>query len=265
MTRALVAGISWEAIEQETAALVSHAADDGITMRVVGSTGIRMHCPQAAAAMDAVGRAPKDIDVVVRHADRGRLRDWLEARGWVVDRDVLVAMEGERFAFCHASTGMDLDVFVERLQFCHTIELGDRWEIERTTLPIEDLLLQKLQVHELKPSDAIDAAIVLATHDVGEGGDDLELIDGGYLAAVLARDWGFHRDASENLRQVGAAAGADGEAALPAGQAARVREGATRLLQTIDRAPKSMSWKMRARVGERMQWWDDVSEREDTY
>jgi hypothetical protein len=145
---------------------------------------------------------------VVRHGDRARLRAWLEARGWAVDRDMLVAMEGERFAFRHPETGLDLDVFVERLQFCHTIELESRWSRHRTTLPIEDLLLQKLQIHDPKPADAIDTAIVLATHDVGAGGDgiyDAERIDGEYVAAVLARDWGFHRDATANLERLASA------------------------------------------------------------
>ena len=45
----------------------------------------------------------------------------------------------------------------------------------------------------------------------------------------------------------------------------RVDEGAAALSEAIERARKSMSWRMRARVGERMQWWEDVNERVDTY
>ena len=250
-----------DTLRRETAALVAGAADDGITVRVVGSMGIAMHCAEASAAMDAADRRAKDIDVVVRQSDRTRLRKWLEAGGWVVDRDLLIAMEGERFAFRHPERGLDLDVFVERLAFCHTIELEDRWALHPTTLPIEDLLLQKLQIHELKPADAIDAAIVLATHDIetgGDGADDGERIDCEYLAAVLARDWGFHRDATANLGHVADAAAQDAALRPAAGRAAR-------LLDAIGAAKKSRGWRMRARVGERMQWWEDVSEREDTY
>jgi hypothetical protein len=247
-----------DTLRREAASLVAGAADGGITVRVVGSTGIAMHCAPAAAAMDAAERRAKDIDVVVRQSDRTRLREWLEAGGWVVDRDLLIAMEGERFAFRHPERDLDLDVFVERLAFCHTIELEDRWGRHPTTLPIEDLLLQKLQIHELKPADAIDAAIVLATHDVGTGDGDGELIDGEYVAAVLARDWGFHRDATANLGHVADAAAQDEQLRLAADRAAR-------LLDAIGAAKKSRGWRMRARVGERMQWWEDVSEREDTY
>jgi hypothetical protein len=253
---------SWPSIHTEASELVAAATEHGMTVRVVGSTGIRMHCAQAQAAMDDVERAAKDLDLVVRSGDRNGLRSLLEARGYVVDRDLLVAMEGQRYAFRHAGLELDLDVFVERLQFCHTIELDGRWERHATTIPIEDLLLQKLQVHELTDSDVIDAAVVLATHDVGPPGDR-ERIDRDYVAGVLAGDWGFHRDATANLDRVREAAGA--LVPLSAERVRRVAGAAGALREAIEQARKSMAWRVRARVGERMQWWEDVSERVDTY
>jgi len=241
-------------------ALVAGSTAAGLTVRLVGSTGIRLHCADASATMDSVERPAKDIDIVVRHGDRGALRAWLEQRGWVVDRDLLVAMEGERFAFHHPESGLDLDVFVDKLEFCHTIQLDGRWEHHATTLSIEDLLLQKLQVHDITEADVLDAAIVLATHDVEPAAGNDELIDCRYVAGLLARDWGFHRDATANLERVRQAA-----PVLPAERARRVETGATKLQEAIDDTQKSRGWRMRARVGERMQWWEDVSEREDTY
>jgi len=261
----LIAVASWDALQEQAVALVTGAAAEGLTVRVVGSTGIRLHCAAASATMDALERPAKDIDVVVRHGHRRRLRSWLEARGWIVDRDLLVAMEGGRFAFSHRDLGVCLDVFVEKLEFCHTIDLDGRWERHPTTIPIEDLLLQKLQVHDFKPSDALDAAIVLATHDVGTGGDHDEVIDCGYVAGLLARDWGFHHDATANLDRVRRAVAPGGEIGLDAAGARRVEEGAAKLADAIEQAKKTRAWKVRARMGERMQWWDDVNEREATY
>lgn len=254
-------GASWQDIQREAAALVASAAEIGATVRVVGSAGIRMHCSQASLIMDEIERPAKDLDLVVRSADRRRLRSMLEARGYEVDRDLLVAMEGQRYAFHHRESGVDLDVFVEKLEFCHTIELTGRWGLHDTTVPIEDLLLQKLQVHEPTHSDLIDSAVLMASHGVGTGG--AEEIDPGYVGSVLARDWGFHRDAVTNLQRVRDSAG--GDVALPGERVGRVRDTASQLFEAIDAAKKTMSWKMRARVGERVQWWEDVDEREDTY
>jgi hypothetical protein len=261
----LIAVSSWKVLQEQAGALVTGAAAEGLTVRVVGSTGIRLHCARASETMDAVERPAKDIDVVVRHADRGRLRSWLEARGWIVDRDLLVAMEGERFAFSQPDLGVCLDVFVEKLEFCHTIDLDGRWERHPTTIPIEDLLLQKLQVHDSKPSDVLDAAIVLATHDVATGGGHDEVIDCGYVAGLLARDWGFHHDATANLERVRRAVAPGGDTGLDPDRAQRVEKRAATLAGAIEQTRKTTAWKMRARVGERMQWWDDVNEREATY
>lgn len=252
---------SWPEIHREATDLVAAAAKAGATIRVVGSAGIRLHCPEVAAMMDEVERPAKDLDLVVRSGDRGKLRSMLEARGYQIDHDLLVAMEGQRFAYHHPEIGLDVDVFVEKLEFCHTIELAGRWDLHGTTIPIEDLLLQKLQVHELTECDLVDSAVLLATHPVGEGG--VEEIDSGYVATVLARDWGFHRDATVNLARVRQSAGR--EVRVSSERVKRIREATLLLSEALEASKKTMAWRMRARVGERVQWWEDVDERVDTY
>ena len=251
----------WAAVHEEAVALVAEAAARGQMLRLVGSTGIRLHCPPAAAALDRLGRPAKDIDLVCRHEDRRGLRRLLEDRGWQVDRDLLVAMEGRRYAFHHPGSGLELDVFVDRMEFCHTIELRDRLAGRELTVPVEDLLLQKLQIVRQTVTDRMDAAALLATHPVGEAGDPGdpgEAIDPAYVAGLLARDWGFHHTATANL-----AALRDSPAGN--GSAETVRGRVDALLGAIDAAPKSVRWRARARVGERMQWWQDVDEREAVY
>jgi hypothetical protein len=233
---------SWAAVHQAAVALVGEAAARGQVLRLVGSTGIRLHCPPAAAALDRLGRPAKDIDVVCRHEDRKGLRRLLSERGWEVDRDLLVAMEGRRYAFRHPASGLELDVFVDRLEFCHTIELRDRLATRELTVPVEDLLLQKLQIVRQTVTDQMDAAALLATHPVEAGEAAGEAIDPGYVAGLLARD---------------------GPAGNGAAEAVRGRVDA--LLAAIEAAPKSVRWRARARVGERMQWWQDVDEREAVY
>ena len=252
----------WAAVDQAAVALVDEAGSRGHLLRLVGSTGIRLHCPPAAAALDRLGRPAKDIDVVCRHEDRKGLRRLLEERGWEIDRDLLVAMEGRRFSFRHPASGLELDVFVDRLEFCHTIELRDRLGAHELTLPVEDLLLQKLQIVRQTVTDQMDAAALLATHPVAPGpaagAGEGEAIDAGYVAGLLARDWGFHHTASANL--AGLREGPAGN-----GSATTVAERATELLAAIEAAPKSVRWRARARVGERMQWWQDVDDREAVY
>jgi hypothetical protein len=257
-------GQRWREIETEAEGLVDEARRHGHVLRLVGSTGIRLHCEAAAQAMDELGRPSKDIDLVTRREDRDGVRRLLEDRGYEVDRDMLVASEGERFAFNHPGTGIVLDVFVDRLRFCHTIELASRLERHATTIPIEDLLLQKLQIVEQMPSDVLDAATLLATHALG-GGEEPEAIDGGYISDVLRRDWGFHRTVTTNLDRLCERVGSGEVPGLAAAAREVVRERAGALRDLAERAEKTLAWKMRAKVGDRLQWWEDVEEARGHY
>jgi hypothetical protein len=254
---------AWAAVQQAAVDLVAEAGTRGVVLRLVGSTGIRLHCQPTAAALDRLQRPAKDIDLVCRHEDRKPLRRLLEERGWRIDRDLLVAMEGQRYAFTHPDSGLELDVFVDRLEFCHTIELRDRLGRREVTVPVEDLLLQKLQIVKPTVTDRMDSQALLATHPVATtaetGGVEAdEAIDPGYVAGLLARDWGFHHTATANLAALRAAPAGNGGGRV-------VGERVDALLAAIEAVPKSVRWRARARVGERMQWWQDVDEREAVY
>ena len=264
MTEADSRSRGWNEIEREAEDLVAEAREQDIVLRLVGSVGIRLHCAASADVMNTLRRPPKDIDLITRRGDRNVLRRLLEARGYEVDRDMLVAGEGARFAFLHPATGLTLDVFVDRLQFCHTIELAGRLERHATTIPIEDLLLQKLQIVDLMPSDVLDAATLLSTHAVGTG-EDAEIIDGGYVGDVLRRDWGFHHTAVQNLDRLQEDLDTSQVPGLDAETARAARERAVTLREIAERAPKTLAWRMRAKVGERLQWWEEVQEEREHY
>jgi hypothetical protein len=242
--------------------LVEQANQQGIGARVIGSIGIHLHCEAAAMAMSRAGRTGKDIDLVVAGRDRNRLRDLLESNGYEIDRDLLVAMEGSRYSFAHPETGVGLDVFFDRMEFCHTIDLSRRLEAHTHTASIEDLLLSKLQVHEMTANDLSDAITILATHGVGAGGG-AEEIDARYVAGLLGKDWGFHHTVGLNLAALeGALAPAAG---LREERVERAADGIAVLRTAIDDEKKSRGWRMRARVGERMQWWEDVDDDLEAY
>lgn len=255
----------WDELEAEAQALVAEAAQGSLVVRILGSTGIRLHCAPSAEAMRRVERPAKDIDVLTRSSDRGAVRRLLEARGYEVDRDLLVAMEGMRYAFRHPERLIDIDVFVDRLEFCHTIDVGDRLADHVTTIPLEDLLLQKLQIVEITPGDVADAVALVATHSIAAHDAGREEIDSEYVADLLAHDWGFHHTATLNLDRIAEAVRSEEVRGLEPETRQIVADRVAALQEAIERRPKALAWKVRARVGERMQWWDDVHERRDTY
>ena len=253
----------WEGLQTEAVAIVAAAEGQGVTLRVVGSAGIRLHCPAPGPLMDRLGRPAKDIDFVVPQRHRKGMRRVLEDRGYVIDRDLLIAMEGARYSFAHREHGTEIDVFVERLDFCHTIELAGRLSAHPVTIPIEELLLQKVQIVEMTTTDLIDVGVLLATHEVGEDGP--EEVDAAHIARLLARDWGFHHTSTRNLERVRQRVAAGEAIDVGAERAIQVQRGVGRLMSAIDAEAKSLAWRMRDKVGERKQWWQDVDDREATY
>jgi len=241
-----------DGVSGEAAQLITEAALQGVVLRAIGSVGVRLHCHASSSEMDDRKRFPKDIDLVTRKEDRLGMRRFFEDQGFEPDRNMLVAMEGSRYLFRSASKRLDVDVWVDVLDFCHRLDIRKRLG-DGPTLPIEDLVLSKLQIHELTQSDRSDLAAMFATHEIAHGAADPEMIDARYIARMLASDWGFCRTATQNLDLLEAELGAV------------ARQRMTSLRTAIDAAPKSVRWRVRAKVGDRVQWWQDVDIPRDTY
>ncbi len=257
----------WDELRDEAVSIVAQAAHDGVTLRVVGSAGIRLHCDPPDEAMARLGRPAKDLDFIVPKEHRKGMRRHLEERGYVVDRDLLVAMEGQRYSFSHPARKIEIDVFVESLEFNHTIEVRRRLTNHPVTIPIEELLLQKLQIVKQAATDVLDATVLISTHPVVDHAETGEDLDAGYIAGLLGKDWGFHHTALRNLEHIRDGVGGTRPDAVELGPElnAVVRARVDQLVAAVDSRSKSVAWRMRAKVGERVQWWQDVDDRVATY
>jgi hypothetical protein len=104
----------------------------------------------------------------------------------------------------------------------------------------------------------VDLAALLADHRLrvdGGSGDDIEA---GRVLEVCGRDWGWWRTVTGNLRFLEDAWSGDAAGAGP--DRAVARERATELRELLERSPKSVRWKARAVVGERVPWYQEPEE-----
>jgi len=161
----------------------------------------------------------------------------------------------KRLIYENPQTHIKIDVFMDELVMAHTIHFKGRLDLGYPTIGLADLLLSKLQIHQVTENDFIDLIVLLAEHDVGSG--DRERIDMPYILEVLRNDWGFTYTALDNLKKTQQALG---RYELPAEAAENVRTRIAAITGQIEAAPKSTRWKLRARVGTRSKWYEDVDE-----
>jgi len=248
-----------EAVLAEAGELIQAATDRSLTVRLVGSIAVRTHSPAHAHLLATLGRRPyRDIDLMAYSKQKRDIAALLEERGYVLDPAIRLAQEFgiKRFVYEHPESHIKVDVFFDELVMAHTVEFAGRLELDAPTITVTDLLLTKLQIHEFTENDLIDSVVLLAEHEVGPAGKDT--IDRDYIANVMRKDWGFYYTTQGNLGKI--ADSLREFPALPVSTAGTVRDRAAELRDVIERAPKTQRWKLRARVGNRVKWYEHVEE-----
>jgi len=240
--------------------LVGQARERGLELRILGSLAYRLHCPANIELFEQMKRDLTDVDLAARSDQRRDVRAWLESLGFVVDQDLLVATEGKRYAFSDPGSGMIVDIFFDELYFCHPIPLRDRLKLDYPTITPTDLLLEKTQIVEINPKDIKDSLVLLLEHPLDPSGEDA--IDPGYVSRMLAADWGFYYTVTTNLEKLRLHL-ADGE--LSPEQAQTVEGRIDTLKRAIEEEPKTGKWKIRARIGPRKRWYQEVAEKSATF
>lgn len=245
-----------ESFEAEAERLLRAADKAGVTLRILGALAFKRRCPNGARLHDVLGRTYTDIDFAGYGRQASAIRQLLTGEGYLEDSMTYVESEGSRMVLTHPQTEIHLDVFLDKLEFCHTIRWNGRLEASSDTIPLAEMLMQKMQIVQINEKDIIDTIMLVLDHPLGEV--DGETINIGLVAHVCATDWGWWRTLTSNLRNVAQMAVAYPQ--LGEADKQRVTEQVDAALARIDAEPKSLAWKLRARVGDRKKWYRDVGE-----
>jgi len=260
------AGIAAQ-IPGEAVRLVGAAGQSGLTIRVTGSVAVHLKCTGHRALMPALGRRPfYDIDFWGRDKEHQRLEEFFSGQGYQLDPAARGLREWgiKRQIYAHPETGIKVDVFLDKLVMAHTIDFAGRLGTEGPCVALADLVLSKLQIHEITSNDLIDLAVLFGEHAVGEqgtggqgpAGED-EMIDLARLRKLLCDDWGFWYTATGNLDRLIEIAGT---VPLPEDVRQRVLARAAQLRRDLAESPKSRRWRLRAKVGTRKRWYETVED-----
>ncbi len=241
--------------EAEGDRLLELARSNGIVLRLLGALAFTKRCPGHAHLQDRLGRVYTDIDFAAYGRDAARLQSVLSAEGYRQDPDVFMSSGGSRLVADHPATGLHLDVFFDRLEFCHVVPWKGRLEIHDQTIPLAEMLLQKMQIVEINEKDLIDTMMLLLEHELT---DDDRGVNAAMVAAICGEDWGWWRTLTMNLEKVKQMAAHYQQ--LTPDEKGQVTGQVDSLRRRIDEAPKTLGWRVRARVGDRKKWYREVGE-----
>ena len=234
---------------EEAVRAIESAEREGVVLRLLGGVAFYLRCPSARRGR--LARAYGDIDFVGRARQSAEIKGLFGQLGYM-PRERFNATQGDRrLGFIDPTHQRRVDVFLDVFEMCHKIDLGSRMEIDRRTIPLADLLATKLQIVEVNEKDMGDILCLLMDHEIGSS--DQETINGDYLAKICGDDWGMFKTFTGNLDRL---AGEISRRSLSDPEKELVVSRVDRLRALLDATPKSLAWKIRAAIGERVPWYE---------
>jgi hypothetical protein len=156
----------------------------------------------------------------------------------------------------HLTSGLHVDVFIDKLDFCHQIPWAGRLEIDKPTIPLAELLLEKMQIVKLNEKDVIDTIMLVREHPIGN--NDKEIINAELISTMCSKDWGLWRTITMNLKKV------DDNLSrydwITPEDREIVHARLNEIEEKIEDTPQTLKWNMRSKIGDKVKWYNDSSE-----
>jgi hypothetical protein len=235
---------------EEALDLVRSAGREGVLLRMIGGLAVRALC----RSFPPRRRERQDLDFASTTRARPAVTTFLAERGCTPD-DRFNQVHGHKQLFFESPSGRGIDVLIDRLEMCHVIDFRDRIDRMPLTLDVTDLLLSKLQIVELNEKDAADVVHLLSAYPVRPG-DEPGTVGLERFGQILGEDWGWWRTVTANLERIRSLAADDGRRLVPTGALLDPVGQLGALEREAQRVPKSLRWRTRALIGDRVRWYE---------
>jgi len=229
----------------EAGRIAEAAKKAGVKVKLLGGAGIHLHSP--SATRPPLKRKYGDLDYAISKKERKAVLALFPSLGYEAN-DRFNLMNGDtRLYFYDSGHSRQVDIFIDVFKMSHVIDLRGRLEHDGPCASPADLLLSKLQIYEINRKDLIDVIALVLDHPIGEGDD---AIDARYIARLACEDWGLCRTVQLNIpKLLNTLDELDVDREL-------VRSRVAEIQAAIDAGPKPLKWRLRAQVGDRLQWYE---------
>jgi len=254
--------------------IVDEAQKRGVVIRILGALAVYIkssknpRCKQLHKSLreSEAGIMFTDLDLMAYKKQRKDVRNFFEKYlKYIPDRYINAMFGDRRLIYYHPNNYYHVDIFLSKLEFSHDIYFGEkpgqgRLELDYPTITTTDIILEKLQIHEINKKDIVDLVVLFLSHDLSEV-DEKDKINARYIAKILADDWGFWYDATNNLNKVKTFAKKFvEEGKINSHESEIIMKRVDRLLKYIDKQPKTKKWVKRSNIGTKKPWYRVVEE-----
>jgi hypothetical protein len=236
--------------------IVEQGQNQNAILRLLGAVAFYLHCPAYGSFQAKANRHFTDLDFAAYFKDYAAILKTFEGLGFEEDREVAVVYARHRLVFDDRNSALHVDIFFDKLDFCHPIPWTRRLEVDSPTIPLAELLLEKMQIIKLNEKDVIDTLMLLREHPIDYG--DSETINAKRIADLCSQDWGLWRTFTSNLQKTSDLS--ENYTWLEKADREIIQDRINELLNIINSQPKSTAWKLRNQIGDRVKWYKEVHE-----
>jgi hypothetical protein len=258
---------------------IDAARAQGVQLRLTGGLAVRRYCTD----LDFMDREYSDIDFIGLSEQKKEIHSIFEALDYTENRHVTQATDAGQLQYIknEALEGMKaeaqtpgasmtaayepplvdhIDIFLDVMRMDHDIDVSERLEIDDYAISPADAFIAKMQIGRINQKDIHDVIALVKDVPLRDVDDDASL-DLLHIAEVCSHDWGLYQDITTNIDIALAMVDDYG---LTESQQDRVYARLAAIKESVESASKSIRWRLRATVGERVAWRREIEETEGT-
>jgi hypothetical protein len=236
---------------EQSVAVVREANKRGIPLKLLGGQAVRLLCPQFPHR----AREDQDMDFASVSPAKRSVMEFFAEKGFVGDQRFNTLYGDKQMYFTTSDGNTSVDVIMDKLNMCHLLDFSDRIGRLPFTLDVTDLLLSKLQIVELNSKDVHDLLHLLSGFEVREG-DEPGTVALARVGKVVGEDWGWWRTVTGNLDKLVQLGSGEHQDLIPLARLYDPVAQTRHIHEYCDACPKTLKWKLRSKVGERVQWYE---------
>jgi len=241
-------------MKSEAMRIVGEGSKRDLHVRLLGAIAFQTRCPKFSFLTLRLNRVLSDVDFAAYSTESPRISGMMRELGYE-DQPMITALFGDRRTIWdNRTSGLHVDIFLDKLEMNHDISFQNRLDIDPFTIPLEEMLLEKMQIVRLEEKDIVDTTMLLREHEVGGVGQ--ETINARYIAKLLSNDWGFYYTFTNNMGKV--KSWITKHEHVDEEDKKDVCAKIDTILQRATDEPKSFRWEARSKIGTKKKWYNDV-------